>query len=170
MLPLSPGAHPSAVLHSPASETQAVLSPDGTWLAYASDESGRREVYVRPLSGRGSRLQASTEGGEGPAWSADGTELYYYTLASAPTVARRAVMATQVTRGPSFKLGIPRLLFEGNFGIGIEFEFEAPRLAVAPDGQRFLMLTPSDDAADTLGRLRVINNWVEELKAKVPVK
>ncbi len=65
------------LLHSPANETGAVLSPNGKWLAYRSDESGKDEVYVTAFPGPGGKWQISSGGGSSPSWSADGKQLYY---------------------------------------------------------------------------------------------
>lgn len=80
------------------------FSPDRQWLAYVSDESGRREVYVRPISGAGERSQLSLDGGTEPHWRADGGEIVFRTPAG-------AIMAVGVTAGTSFDAGVPRRLF-----------------------------------------------------------
>ena len=72
VLPLEEGQEPRPVLVTPFDENSAVFSPDGHWLAYDSDESGRTEVYVRPYPGPGARVQVSTDGGRNPVWARDG--------------------------------------------------------------------------------------------------
>ena len=127
-----------------ANERHASFSPDSRFLAYVSDETGRSEVYVRPLSGDGAKTVVSTNGGRWPRWSPTGNELFY--------MEGTAMMAVPVTLEPSFRPGRPEPLFEGNY---------ARQFAVFPDGQHFAMLTFSD--AD-LRELEVVVNWSTELE------
>jgi serine/threonine-protein kinase len=116
------------LLDGPFSEGGSTLSPDGKWMAYASDESGRFEVYVRPYPGPGGKWQISTEGGRGPIWSRKGEELFY-------THGER-MMVVPVGTEPSFSAGTPRQLFEFPFmrTVGPWADYD-----VSPDGQLFLM-------------------------------
>jgi hypothetical protein len=134
------------------SETSPTLSPDGRWLAYVSNESGRYEVYVQSYPGPGARLQVSTDGGRAPLWSADGRQLFYRYADQ--------MMAVPVAAGPSFSAGKPRLLFEGRYAGGYD---------VSPDGRRFLMIRIEEESADKT-ELHVVLNWFEELKRLVPTK
>ncbi len=107
------------------------VSPNGRWLAYASDESGREEIYVRPFPNiDNGRWQVSIGGGTEPRWSRDGTELFYRNGG--------ALMVVPVQTGPGFTAGSPQVLFAGqyfgNVGQG-ERSYD-----VSPDGQRFLFL------------------------------
>ena len=86
-----------------------MLSPDGRWLAYVSDESGRYEVYVQSFPGGGGKRQVSTGGGIGPRWRGDGKELFYH----APD---GKLMAVPVKSGASFEAGAPVALFEFRAG------------------------------------------------------
>src|SRR6202030_1842180 len=70
-------AKAQSFLRTPFNETAPRFSPDGRWLAYSSDESGRREIYVQPYPGPGGKRQISTEGGTEPVWNPDGRELFY---------------------------------------------------------------------------------------------
>ncbi len=100
------------------------VSPDGRWLAYRSNESGRNEIYARPFPSGVGRWQVSPDGGTVTRWSRNGRELFY--------VDRGKVMAVSVTTGPaSFMASRPTELFEGPY---------ADNFDVAPDGQRFLMI------------------------------
>jgi serine/threonine-protein kinase len=132
------------------------FSPDGRWIAYDSNESGREEIYIRPFPGPGGRYQIST-GGTEPVWNPKGHELFYRNLGK--------MMAVEVTTQPSFSAGEPKILFEGSYVI-------SPRSAadydVSPDGQRFLMLK-SADAAPRPEQINVVLNWFEELKQRVPL-
>src|SRR5262249_55160119 len=80
------------------------LSPNGRWVAYVSDESGRAEVYVRPFPGSGSRWAISKDGGDVPVWARNGRELFYRNADQ--------MMAVEVTSDPTFSASKPRVLFE----------------------------------------------------------
>jgi Tol biopolymer transport system component len=144
-------------LRTPFNEGAPRFSPDGRWLAYVSDESGRFEIYVQPYPGPGGKWQVSTEGGMEPAWNPNGRELFYRS--------GDKMMAVEITTQPSFSAGKPRVLFErpyqptpGTF----------PNYDVSPDGQRFLMLKPSEQGQAAPTQINVVLNWFEELKQKVP--
>ncbi len=136
-------------------EWSARLSPDGNWLAYTSDESGRDEVYVQPYPGPGPKESISTEGGREPAWSRDGRELVYRHGTK--------MMAVEVKTQPGFAAGAPRLLFEGRFDpkpcCGLNYD-------VTPDGERFVMIQQEGELE--LSQIHLITHWVEELKRLVP--
>jgi Tol biopolymer transport system component len=141
------------------------VSPDGRWLAYASNESGHNEVYVRsfPEVNKG-RWQISMDGGNGPLWSPNGRELFYRNGDS--------VMAVSVETEPTFKPGKPKMLFRGTYFSDNIGQAVLPRWDISPDGKRFLMMKESGQTS-TGGAPRKINivlNWLEELKARVPTK
>ncbi len=136
-----------SVAATTATEANAVFSPDGRWLAYHSDESGRYEVYVVSFPQVGAKRQVSTNGGGLPVWAAAGNELFYRS--------RGNLMAARVSTEGTFSREVPRLLFEGPIA-GYD---------VAPDGQRILITVPNPDAPAR--EIEVVVNWVEELKAKV---
>ena len=144
-------------LETPSNESAPQFSPDGRWLAYVSDESYRYEIYVQPYPGPGGKWQISTEGGTEPVWNHNGRELFYRS--------GDKMMAVDIATQPSFSVGKPRMLFEGQYQpTPVTF----PNYDVSPDGQRFLMLKPSeqDQAAQT--QINVVLNWFEELKRRVP--
>jgi serine/threonine-protein kinase len=148
---------PRPFLQTPSNEYGPMFSPDGRWLAYGSDESGRQEIYVRPFPGPGGKLQISTEGGVEPVWARNGRELFYRN--------GDKMMAAAVETKPTFAAAKPKLLFEGHYEAGI-FAFE-PNYDVSPDGQRFLMIKGSEqESAPT--QLNVVLNWSEDLKRLVP--
>jgi Tol biopolymer transport system component len=135
---------------TPADETFGQVSPDGKWIAYSSDESGRREVYVQgfapdqtPAAAVG-KWPISTEGGDKPRWRHDGKELYYI----APD---RKLMAVPLTPGPTFTPGVAVPLFEVRV-IGF-FPYD-----VAPDG-RFLLNVISDAAVAASVPVTIVLNW-----------
>ena len=136
--------------------TSPVFSPDAHWLAYASDESGRSEIYVQPFPGPGGKWQISTEGGIEPVWARNSRELFY----------RKGdkMMTVQITTQPAFTAGSPRLLFEGRFevsGNGVA------GYDVSLDNQRFLMVQ-AVEPEQPVTQINVVLNWFEELKRKVP--
>jgi hypothetical protein len=135
---------------------EARFSPDGSQVAYRSDESGRDEIYVVPFPGPGGKWQVSTEGGAQPMWSPSGGELYYKN--------RGRMMAVEVRTSPSFDAGAPRVLFESEFP---ESSPDDPaRYGVAPDG-RFLVVVPAPDGkGEERAEIHVIMNWLETLPDK----
>jgi Tol biopolymer transport system component len=145
-------------LQTPFNEGGATFSPDGHWLAYVSNESGRPEVYVQPYPGPGVKWQISTEGGTEPTWNHNGKELFYRS--------GNKMMALDVATQPGFIAGKPHMLFEGQY-----FANEWPQVStvydVSKDGQRFLMVKAAEQASSAT-QINVVLNWFEELKQKVP--
>ena len=144
-------------LRTPFNESVPRFSPDGRWLAYISNESGRYEVYVQPYPGPGGKWLISTEGGTEPAWNSNGRELFYRS--------GDKMMAVDIATQPSFTAGKPRVLFEGRY---VPTPATSPNYDVSPDGQRFLMLKPSEQEASAPTQINVVLNWFEELKRRVP--
>jgi serine/threonine protein kinase/Tol biopolymer transport system component len=144
-------------LRTPYNESAPRFSPDGRWLAYISDESGRYEIYVQPYPGPGGKWQISTEGGTEPVWNPSGRELFYRS--------GDKMMAVDISAQPGFSAGRPRMLFEGQY---VPTPATAPNYDVSPDGQRFLMLKPVESAVAAPTQINVVLNWFEELKQKVP--
>ena len=154
------GRKPSPWLATRSNETAPMFSPDGRWLAYVSNESGRYEVYVRPYPGPGEKWQISSEGGRQPAWAHSGRELFYRI--------GDKMMVVDVTTGPSFSAGKPRILFEGSYTHAAgPAEVLFSNYDISPDDQRLLMVQESD-AAMAATQINVVLNWFEELKQKVP--
>jgi hypothetical protein len=148
---LSPDGRVAPLRVTPFSNVNALFSPNGHWVAYQSDESGRFEIYVEAYPGGGKRSAVSAEGGITPAWSRDGRELFY--------VAGDAVMA--VPMQPDGSLGAGHKLF-GRSG----FFFLWHSYDAAPDGKRFLMI--HRDTGSVPRQLNVILNWSGELQRLVP--
>ena len=128
MLPLSGDRKQYQFLHSEFRELQARISPDSRWVAYVSDRTGRREVYVTSFPVASAQTQISTNGGGFPVWSRDGRELFYLS-------ADRSLMAVAVTAGNPFEAGIAKPLFDVRFSA---FTSNTSRFDVAKDG-RFLI-------------------------------
>ena len=160
LLPIEPDEHgtrkPATLSASPSINRFAAFSPDGKWIAYVSDDSGRGEVYVCPYHDdgiAGAGIPVSTDGGERPRWAADGKTLYYWAEPN-------WLMAVSITTEPTFNASKPRQTLDRDQvrGAGI--------LDVLPDG-RFIMIQKGEDE-DDIKRVNVVLNWFEELKAKVP--
>lgn len=142
-------------------EWNAEVSPDGRWIAYQSNESGRDEIYVRPFPQvDGGRWQVSTGGGTRPLWARNGRELFYL-------VGQGRMMAVALQRGPTFVVGNPQVIFDG--------PYVAPQPGrtydVSADGQRFLMIKESGaDQTSAPSEIVIVQHWFEELKRLVPTK
>jgi serine/threonine-protein kinase len=152
---LAPDGRVSPLVITPFNEglTGASVSPDGRFIAYVSDESGRPEVYAMPLGGRGPRVVVSLDGGTGPVWARDGRELFYRSGDDLVSVEVK-------TRG-DLVLGPRRTLLDlAGYESGFFQEFD-----VSADGQRFLVIRA--DPASRPIRLDVIVNWFDELRRKV---
>jgi Tol biopolymer transport system component len=149
----SPDRTPRVVANTPAEERLAEFSPDGRWVAYQTNESGRFEVVVQPFPDLGGKWQVSTGGGVAPRWRADGRELYFL----APDATLMAVPVSAA--GTSFEAGLPVALFptriaDGGSGSTSAGTLARPQYAVARDG-RFLINQPVDNAAP----ITLILNW-----------
>jgi serine/threonine-protein kinase len=140
---------------SPALEGDAAVSPDGRWLAYASDESGTTEIYVRPFPDAGSaRWQVSAAGGGDPVWSRTGRELFYIS-------SQNEMMSVQVAPGAAFAISPPKRLFSTTPYTPVG---PVPSFDVSPDGSQFLMLR--ETAPAERNELVVVQNWVEEMRER----
>ncbi len=148
----SGGGPPRPFLATSLEELMPRFSPDGKWIAYVSRESGQADVYVRPYPGPGERSLVSSKGGDEPAWSPDGRELFYREAGR--------MMAVAIRAEPQFVAGAPQVLFEGLFEPGNEFV----NFDVAPDGQRFLMVK-GPEAAPL--QIVVVPDWFDELDVRL---
>jgi serine/threonine-protein kinase len=165
LIDVAEGHRRTPLLHGKAEEQYPDISPDGRWIAYVSNESGKNEVYVQPFPDLGPRHQISTDGGTAPAWSRDGRELFYTTtetFGGQATLTR--MMAVAVATAPRFAASTPRILFEGRYGAtGMVRPYD-----VSLDGQRFLMVKQKDRAPVYASQMILVQNWLEELKRRVP--
>ena len=147
------------LLQGQADESEPEISPDGNWMAYHSNETGQREVYVQRFPELGERYQVSTGGGGQGRWVNEGDELVYSTLDG-----RLALVPIET--GPPFRIGAKTLLDLGPESVGGYYQVDL--VAVSPNGQRFLVPkrgTPTD--ADSV-ELVLIQSWVDELQRLVP--
>ena len=156
------------LLDTGADESDPVISPDGQWIAYVSDETGREGVHVQRFPGLGFGQLISTDGGMDPTWSPDGRSLFYRGSRSGGAPGEMAVVT--IDPGPPLSVGPPEMLFDFTpylRGVG-----GGPQYDVDPAGQRFLMLLDAgavDGGAVLRPQITVVLNWFEELKARVPV-
>ena len=153
---------PVPVLVTPFDENAFVFSPDGKWMAYESDETGRREIFVRPFPNtRDSKVQVSDAGGLTPRWSRDGRELYF-------VGADDHLMAVPVRAGSAFSAGEPARLFRLPPAMRDLARSWYTPWDVTPDG-RFIMVRHAAESTESSELpLIVVHNWFLELKTKVP--
>jgi hypothetical protein len=148
-------------LHTPFYKRGAQLSPEGHFIAYTTDESGRDEVYIQGSAG--GRWQISAGGGAEPMWARSGHELFYRN--------GRKMLVVDVQTAATFRAGSPRVLFEGQYA---SVPWGEADYDVSPDDQRLLMikaataLEPASTA--TPSSMVLVLNWFEELKTRVPTK
>jgi hypothetical protein len=121
------------------------FSPDGRWIAYVSNDSGKEEVYVVPFPGPGGEWQISTAGGRAPIWTRGGREIVYQAPGD-------EIMAVEVRAAPTFQAGIPKALFKTHLRPPPGAQFD-----VTPDGERFLVnLRPDEQVSDPM---TLVQNW-----------
>jgi Tol biopolymer transport system component len=161
LLPLkadgTPSGPPHPFLTTPFNEDHGRFSPDGHWIAYMSDESGKYEVYVRPFpipAGGGGKWQVSTGGGSQPLWRRDGRELLYFSPDS-------KLMSVDVSTGTTFKAATSKPLFSAAI-TGGPFGTSSQHWAITPDGQRFLIEIEPEITATS--PMTVVVNWTAGLK------
>ena len=146
----------------PHNETVAAFSPDGRYVAYVSNETGRNEVFIRPFPGPGAQTPVSTSGASEVVWARNG-ELFFRRISD------HMMMALPVTTSPALTIGQPRPLFRL---AGLQYGVSAPRYAVTADGKRLLMnaIDLRVDQGGTAPRpaINIVQNWREELKRLVP--
>jgi hypothetical protein len=154
VLPMSGGRKPQEFLHTPFDERQPQFSPDGRFVAYALDESGKYEVYVStfPPSSAG-KWPISNGGGYQPRWRRDGKELLYFSGGG-------TLMSVEVALGATFKAGVPKALFQAPLYGGGANPAQT-RWDLTPDRQRFLINTIPAEASSPL---TVVLNWQAGLK------
>ena len=150
------------LLQSGFNEVNSHISPDGRRIAYQSDESGQFEVYVRPFPDVGAgRSRISRDGGQSPAWSSDGRELFF----------RRTVSSEMmvVAVGPDTTFGNPEVLFEAPYLLSDAGAGRTRTWDVAQDG-RFLMVKDIGVATGSPAQITVVLNWQQELLERVPIQ
>ena len=143
------------------SEITPRFSPDGRWLAYASEETGGYEIYVRPYPEPGARALISTDGGVDPVWSRDGRELFYRN--------GRAMMVVSIETEPSFSASRPQQLFTGPY-LSTDETVGAIKdhYDISPDGEHFLMIEMGPTQRDS--EIHLILDWSEKLERLIPTE
>ncbi len=154
-LPLGGDRKPKVFLNGAFNEFDPRLSPDGRYLAYASDESGRAEVYVQPFPDRSDKWQISTRGGEDPVWASSGKEIYYLS----PDL---KMMVAPLRTSPGFDPGTPEALFDARV---LQPGNGRAHYAVTPDGQTFIMFSPV--GSRSLPSTTVVVNWMTGLASSL---
>ena len=149
------GGKPFPFLASRFTEVQGQISPDGRWMAYATDESGRFEIYVAEFPGRRGRWQVSTNGGMQPVWRADGRELFYL----GPD---QTLLSSEVRSGVSFEAAAPVALFKANFPPSVPAYWRY--YDTSADGQRFLVAALLAEAGAT--PIDVVLDWTSVLRKR----
>ncbi|HEY6945407.1 MAG TPA: protein kinase [Candidatus Acidoferrum sp.] len=140
-------------LQSTFSQSNPRFSPDGHWVVYMSNESGRDEIYVQPYPGPGGKWLISAEGGSYPLWARSGREIFFRS--------EDKMMVVPVETQPTFKAGTPRMLFRsGNYLMLWNYD-------VAPDGQHFLMIREREAPASSK-EVSIVLHWTDELKRLAP--
>lgn len=155
ILQLDGDRKPRPFFHGPFNESQARLSPNGRWLAYVSDESGREEVYVVPFPGSGGRWPISTDGGSFPLWARNGRELFYRN--------GDRTMAVMVTSDATFGATKPKSLFEAKAHSDSYLSYD-----VTPEGE-FLMIEPGESDTPST-QINVVLNWLQEVRGRVTAR
>ena len=153
VLPVTGDRKPSSFLKTKFTEMHGQFSPDGRWVAYTSDESGRTEVYVQPFPPAGGKWQISVDGGGQASWRRDGREIFYVTP-------ERDLMAVSVSTQSLFKAGVPQRLFTlPTPDLGLTNSKN--NHVVAADGQRILVNTLAEETSPPI---IVVLNWASILK------
>ena len=152
---------PEPFLQTPFDERHPSFSPDGRWLAYASNESGTFQVYVRAFPDKGGKWQISNSGGVYPVWSRNGRELFFRTEDN------RIMVATYTVKGDSFVADKPRVWSEkalANVGV-------IPNYDLAPDGKRIAALMPAERRKRRAqNHVTFLLNFFDELRRRTAVK
>ena len=154
LLPLTGDRKPIPYLRTPFDELSAAISPDGRWLAYDSNETGAQEIYVRSFPEPGEKHRVSTAGGSGAQWSSDGRELLIFTYSNYYASGGGLIFSVDVETAPTFKAGIPRILFAPGPDIS--------GISATRDLRRFLTAVPVEGAAPP--SITVTLNWTAVLK------
>ena len=165
VLPAAGDRKPILFLESRFSLWHAAFSPDGRWIAYASNESGGPEVYVQPYPGPGEKVRVSAAGGSDPLWTSNGRELLYR---SSEMGEQQFLSAPIVSLSP-FRTATPRVLFKARAN---EYDRTAPVSAwdATADGRRFILLRNHESTDKPVSAMHVVLYWTDELKRRVPAK
>ena len=156
LLPMEGDRKPKPFLRTQFYEAEPAFSPDGRFLAYVSNESGRKEVYVRSYPGGGGKRQISTRGGTEPAWPREGREILYWE--------DHRMMSVPVSTAPELRAGTPRPLFEGSYNQGDRIGIRS--YDVTADGMRFVTILRREEERAPR-QIHVVLNWFDELRERL---
>ena len=160
LLPIDGDTTTIPFLNSAFNEYDPALSPDGKWLAYVSDESGRGEVMVCSFPEKKNITPISIAGGTQPAWAPDGKAIYYRNLSG------NKLMVVSFIADPEPRVGKPVLQFKGEITNAGKF---GRMYDISPDGKHFLMIKSEEvNPASASTQINVVLNWFEEIKKLVP--
>jgi Tol biopolymer transport system component len=151
---------PKPLINTRFNETHPILSPDGRWLAYVSDDSGKDEVFACSFPDLRSKIQISSGGGTEPLWAPNGRALYYRNLTG------DKLMVVPVDGKTDLLIGKPRFLFQGNY-YGVT-GYWGRNYDITPDGKKFLMIQKGEGALSA-NQINIILNWSGDLKHLVPI-
>jgi Tol biopolymer transport system component len=151
VLPLTGDRKPAPFLQTQFSEPEGRISPDGHWVVYCSNESGRNEIYVASFPGPGGKWQISTAGGAYPRWRRDSSEIFYL----APD--NRLMVASVSSKGANFEVGAVKPLFVTRIATRGSYQYD-----VSPDGQKFLVDAAPQQAMSS--PITIVLNWTAGLK------
>ncbi len=150
---------PSGSVMEAYAQHHPTFSPDGRWLAYQSNETGRFEVYVRPFPGPGAKRQISNDGGAHPTWSRARPELFY-------NASQRIMLVPYTAKADSFVAENPRLWSEGRFRRSAALQYRP--FDLHPDGQRFALALPTETESARQDKIVLIFNFFDELRRIAP--
>jgi eukaryotic-like serine/threonine-protein kinase len=145
---------PVAYLQTPFRARNAQFSPDGKWVAYESNESGGEEIYIQPFPSTGAKWQVSNQKGTQPRWRADGKELFFLS----GTTQRMWAAGIRILAGRP-EIETSRALFTVLLYPGPAYLYDA-----APDGQRFLVISPPSVGSEGAYPLNIVSDWQAGLK------
>ena len=161
LLPTAGARTPTPLLRTRFNETNGRISPDGSWMAYVSDESGVSEVYVTGFPNARGKWSISTGGGAAPEWRRDGKELFYV----APNRKLTAVPVNVVNLGTRFEAGAPQALFDlPALTLGVTGWYSQQQYAPTADGQRFLIPVPVSVGETSFPPATVVLNWAAGIR------
>jgi serine/threonine-protein kinase len=148
---------PTMFLQTPQNEGSSMFSPDGRWVAYISNETGRNDIYVRPYPGPGGKWQVSTGGGDDPTWAPQAHDFFF-----ANTAESKIMVAPFSVSGSSFQVEKPRVWSDAKF-VG------RPRtpsrdLAIHPDGKRFAVASAGNGAEEQITQIVMVFDFFNELR------
>ena len=161
VLPMSGDPKEIALVQRGSTDQNASFAPNGRWVVYTSTESGQSDVYMQPFPPTGSRWQVSRKGGNWPTWSADGTEVFFFT-------ADGTMMSAAIDPLHPSEPGAPKALFQSPAFGAIARSAPGRQYAVTRDGKRFLLNIPQQQSAIT--PLTVVLNWLATIQGGQTVR